>query len=381
MATSAIGPGFITQTTAFTVQFGAAFAFAIAVSVVLDIVIQLNVWRTIGVSGKHVQELGDRVLPGIGVALSALIVLGGLVFNIGNVGGTGLGLNALFGIDTKIGGAISALVAVVIFLVPKGMTVMDRVVVLLGVLMIGLMTYVAIAAQPPVGEVLRQTVAPSEVNFLAITTLLGGTIGGYMTYAGAHRLVDSKVSGPRAVGSIVRGSVVGVLITGVMRALLFLAILGVVASGAVLAESNATASAFGHAAGVVGTKLFGIVLWAASITSVIGASYTSMTFISSYSQRLARWRTPMIVGFITVSTACLLLLGQTPTTLLIFAGGFNGLILPIGFTVVLWIAARRRDLLHGEPYPRWLLITGVAAWLLTLYLGWQSLAGLAALWQ
>ena len=51
MATSAIGPGFITQTTQFTAQLGAAFAFAILVSVLVDIAIQLNVWRVIGVWG------------------------------------------------------------------------------------------------------------------------------------------------------------------------------------------------------------------------------------------------------------------------------------------------------------------------------------------
>jgi Mn2+/Fe2+ NRAMP family transporter len=53
MATSAIGPGFITQTTAFTVQLGAAFAFAIAASILVDIALQLNVWRIIGVSGRR----------------------------------------------------------------------------------------------------------------------------------------------------------------------------------------------------------------------------------------------------------------------------------------------------------------------------------------
>ena len=58
MATSAIGPGFITQTTAFTVQLGAAFAFAIAVSILIDIALQLNVWRVVGVSGRRAQELG-----------------------------------------------------------------------------------------------------------------------------------------------------------------------------------------------------------------------------------------------------------------------------------------------------------------------------------
>lgn len=47
MATSAIGPGFITQTATFTATMGAAFAFAILVSVLVDIAVQLNIWRMI----------------------------------------------------------------------------------------------------------------------------------------------------------------------------------------------------------------------------------------------------------------------------------------------------------------------------------------------
>ena len=58
-----------------------------------------------------------------------------------------------------------------------------------------------------------------------------------------------------------------------------------------------------------------------------------------------------------------------------------GLILPLGFAVLLWAAWRRRDLLAGYAYPKWLLIVGVLAWLLTLYLGWNSLAGLGQLWS
>ena len=47
MATSAIGPGFLTQTSVFTVQMGASFAFAIMLSILVDIAIQLNVWRVL----------------------------------------------------------------------------------------------------------------------------------------------------------------------------------------------------------------------------------------------------------------------------------------------------------------------------------------------
>ncbi|HEX8429688.1 MAG TPA: hypothetical protein VF625_00315, partial [Longimicrobium sp.] len=45
MATSAIGPGFLTQTAVFTGKLGASFGFAILASVILDIGAQLNIWR------------------------------------------------------------------------------------------------------------------------------------------------------------------------------------------------------------------------------------------------------------------------------------------------------------------------------------------------
>ena len=380
MATSAIGPGFITQTTVFTVQLGAAFAFAILVSILVDIAVQLNVWRIIGVSGLRAQVLGNKVLPGAGWVLAGLVFIGGLVFNIGNIAGTGLGLNAMLGLDTKIGGAISAAVAIFIFLSKKAGLALDRIVVALGAVMILLMIYVAISAAPPVGEALKNTVLPEQVDFLTITTLIGGTVGGYITYAGAHRLLDSGTTGPGYVKDITKVSMLGIIVTGVMRALLFLAILGVVAGGITLAGDNLAADAFQHAAGEIGLRMFGIVFWAAALTSVIGAAYTSVSFITTPATK-DRTRSWITVGFIAFCTAAYLLLGQAPQTLLVFAGAFNGLILPLGFGILLWAAWRRRDLLQGYEYPKWLLIIGVLAWALTLYLGWNSLSGLAKLWQ
>lgn len=382
MATSAIGPGFITQTASFTAQLGAAFAFAIVVSILLDIAIQTNVWRVLGLSGLRAQELGERVAPGIGVMLAVCVVAGGIAFNIGNVGGAGLGLNSLAGVDIKVAAVISAAIAVGTFLVRCAGVAMDRVVVVLGVLMIGLTAYVAIVSDPPVGEALRQSVVPEEVDFLIITTLVGGTVGGYITYAGAHRLIDSGLTGRENLGAITRGSMTGILVTGVMRVVLFLAILGVVVSGVALAENNPAGSAFEAAAGEAGLRLFGVVLWAAGITSVVGVSYTCISFITSFAARLEARRNYLVAGFIVLSVVLFLALGKAPTTVLILAGAVNGLILPVGFGVILWAAWRRsHDLLHGYVYPRWLLLIGFAAWLLTLWLAWKSLSGIQDLWS
>ena len=174
---------------------GAAFAFAILVSILIDIAVQMNVWRVIGVSGMRAQELANRVLPGLGWVLAALVFLGGMVFNIGNIAGTGLGANAMLGVDPLIGGGVSALIALLIFLSKRAGVALDRIVVALGAVMILLMLYVAITSAPPVGEALRQSVMPEEVDFFVIVTLVGGTIGGYITYAGAHRMIDSGVKG------------------------------------------------------------------------------------------------------------------------------------------------------------------------------------------
>ncbi|MFG1816135.1 NRAMP family divalent metal transporter [Kribbella sp. NPDC049174] len=372
MATSAIGPGFITQTTLFTVSLGAAFAFAIAASILVDIALQLNVWRVIGVSGRRAQELGNLVAPHLGTGMAALLFAGGLVFNIGNVSGTGLGIDAMIGLDPKLGGALSAVIAIGIFLSKRAGLAMDRVVLILGAVMILLTTYMAITSRPPVGQALKNVVLPEQVDFLVITTLIGGTIGGYIVYAGAHRLLDSGLCGPQHVREISRGSVTGILITGLMRILLFLAILGVVAGGAALAPENPTASAFQHAAGEFGLRAFGVVLWAAAITSVIGASYTTVSFVTSRTKTTDRTRTVLVVLFIAVSTVIYLSVGTAPATLLVFAGAFNGLLLPIGIGVLLWVAWQRPDLLRGYRYPRPLLVVGGSAWLLTVYLAVRS---------
>nr|WP_258066087.1 NRAMP family divalent metal transporter [Pseudoclavibacter sp. RFBA6] len=370
MATSAIGPGFITQTATFTQQLGAAFAFGILISVLIDLAVQLNIWRMITLSGKRASDLANDALPGSGYVLAVLIVIGGLVFNIGNIGGAGLGLNVLLGLDVKIGAVISAAIAIAIFLIKRAGIVMDRVVIVAGLAMIVLTVIVAIVAQPPVGDALRQTILPDTINFATITTIVGGTVGGYIVYSGAHKLLDSGNAGPEHIKQVNRAAVTGIVITGIMRYVLFLAILGVVASGVVLDTTlNPAADAFQAAAGEAGFRIFGAIFWLAALTSIIGAAYTSVSFLPVFSKRIAgRAADFWTVGFIVFSLAVYLSIGTPPATLLVFVGGFNGLILPIGLTLFMYIGWFRPSKLGGAKYPKWLLIVGTLATVITWYM-------------
>lgn len=374
MATSAIGPGFITQTATFTTKLGAAFAFGILASVLIDFVVQINVWRMVTLSRRNASALAHEALPGSGHVLAVLVIFGGLVFNVGNLAGAGLGMAVLFGMSPKWGGLISAALAVVLFSSRSAGAVVDRVIVWLGILMIALTAYVAAVSHPPVAEALQQMVYPRQVDWAAITTIVGGTVGGYITYAGAHRLLDQGMVGEEHLSHVTSGAVNGVIVTGLMRFFLFLAMLGVVSSGVVIDLSgkaaNPAAQAFHAAAGSFGLHAFGVVLWAAAITSVMGAAYTSMSFLSAFRADIQeRTRNRATVVFIIVSLAVFLGMGTAPAALLVFAGGFNGLILPLGMTIFMMVGWRRPDLLGDVSYPRWLLVLGTAVCVLTWYMG------------
>ena len=357
MATSAIGPGFLMQTTVYTQSLAASFGFVILISVILDIFAQTNVWRIIAVSEKRGQEIANMVLPGLGYVLAALIVMGGLAFNIGNIAGAGLGLNAMTGISPTTGAAISAVIAVLIFVVKEAGKAMDRFTQIAGFVMICLMVYVAWTTSPPVGEAVMKTFAPDKIDIIAIVTLVGGSVGGYITFAGGHRLLDAGVKGVGALPEVTKSSVVGILITTVMRIALFLAVLGVVSKGLQIDSENPAASVFQLAAGNAGYKIFGIVMWAAAITSVVGAAYTSVSFIRTFSEKIEKKANWIIIGFIVLSTICFVLIGK-PVKVLLVVGAINGLILPIALGTLL-IAAYRKNIVGDYKHPLWLTISGV----------------------
>lgn len=367
MATSSIGPGFLTQTTVFTQTLLASFGFVILISIILDIGAQLNVWRVIGISGKRGQDVANMVMPGLGYLVALLIVMGGLGFNIGNIAGAGMGFNVIFGIDTVTGAVISAVIAVSIFLFKEAGKLMDKFTQIAGFVMIFLTLYVAVSSAPPVGEAISKTFMPDVIDPMAIVTLVGGTVGGYITFSGGHRLVDAGVVGQKALPQITRSSVTGVCVTGVMRIVLFLAALGVISQGFQLDPSNPPASVFQLAVGNVGYKIFGVVMWAAAISSVIGAAYTSVSFIRSFSPMIEnnyRW---FVIAFIVFSTVVFAIVGQ-PVKTLIVVGTLNGLILPITLLVMI-IAAHKKSIVGNYKHPVWMSVFGVIVVLMTAYMG------------
>lgn len=380
MATSAIGPGFITQTTVFTQQLLTSFGFVILCSILLDIAAQLNVWRIICVSELPAQQLSNEVLPGAGHFLTFLIVLGGLAFNIGNVAGAGLGMNVLTGTDVLTCSFISAAISIAIFWIKEAGIVMDWFAKILGFVMIGLTLYVAISSHPPMKEAVLRSFVPLEISTTAIVTLVGGTVGGYISFAGAHRLLDAGIKGRSQLGDVTKSSISAILLASTMRILLFLAALGVVVTGANIDTGNPAASVFRIASGELGYRIFGIVLWSAAITSVIGSAYTSVSFLKTFHPWLEKNSRYLITIFILFSSIIFALVGR-PVKVLVIVGAFNGLILPVALSLIL-IASRQKNIVREYKHPSWMMIAG---WIVVAAMTWMGAhtvaSDLALFWE
>lgn len=366
MANSSIGPGFLTQTTVFTKELLTNFGFVILLSSLIDIGAQLNTWRILTLTNLRAQDFANKVLPGLGYLLSVLIVFGGFAFNIGNIAGCGLGMNVLFGISYEQGALISGTLSLALFWWKEIGSMLDQFTKTLGILKIGLTIFIAWEAHPPVLEALQHTVIPIQWSGKAIITIVGGTVGGYLMFSGAHRLLDAGISGKNSESEVNKSAISGIAISGIMRYTLFLATVGVVTSGTMLSAENPAATVFQQAAGNMGLRIFGLVLWSAALSSVVGASYTAISFFKTFHPFIQKNERAFISLFIIICTSIFILIGK-PISLLLAAGYINGLILPIALAIIL-IGASKKRIMQDHSHPIWMHIAG---WTVVLLMGWM----------
>ncbi|EKO3802992.1 NRAMP family divalent metal transporter [Vibrio harveyi] len=358
MATTSVGPGFLTQTAVFTNIYKIDMAFPVFASMFITFGIVMNLWRIVGVSGMRIQDIANKVAPGMGYVVGILLALGAVAFNFGNVSGAALGINVLTGVDTTWGALFTGVVGCLLFVVHNASKRMDQMARYLGLFMIILIAYVAMTSLPPMGETLSAAVMPTDIGSLLLPTLtiVGGAVGGY--YTGAQRLVDIGLQGKDKIPAIKTAAWAGISIAVVIRILLFLAVFGVIATGATLDSANPAADAFRQGAGEVGYFIFGLVLFVASITSVVGNSYMAISLIKTLFPIVARNEKVWCVGFIIITSLGTVTMNM-PILLLMLAGLVNSIILPIVLGMML-VATRRKDIVGDYKHPVYLTFTGIA---------------------
>lgn len=170
--------------------------------------------------------------------------------------------------------------------------------------------------------------------------------------------MDAGVHGLQSVHDVTRTAITAITAATVMRIILFLAVLGVVSKGLALDPANPPGSVFQLATGDIGYRIFGVVMWTAAITSLIGAAYTSVSFLRDLHPAIDRHWQRAVISLITASTIVFILTGR-PARTMVVVGTINGLILPLALGTML-VAAHRPGIVGEYRQPRWHTLGGAA---------------------
>ena len=117
-------------------------------------------------------------------------------------------------------------------------------------------------------------------------------------------------------------------------------------------------------------------MWCAAITSVVGASYTSVSFFKTLHPFIEKHQRLLVSLFILLSTGIFSLLGN-PVALLIVAGALNGLILPLALAVIL-VATTKSRIVGAYRHPLWMQAAG---WLVVGLMSWMGYVTLSESWH
>ena len=378
MFTSAIGPGFLMQTTTFTKQYRDSFGFVILVVTFLSIFAQLNIWQIIAASRLRAQDVANKVLPGLGNVIAFFVSFGGLAFCLAHNAASALSMNILFGLDYKIGSLVIGVIGIVVFLYKSIGVVVDKFCEVTGIFMLVTLLYLGLASHAPVGLALKSTFMPHELPFIAVTTLVGGTVGGFICFSGGHRLVDAGIVGQKNLRKVGGYATLAIVLTTIVRIMLFLAALSAVVAGYKLDPENPAASVFSYVIGPAGATLFAVLIFSEALNSLVGAAYTSVSFLKTLSKTINSHERGSIVAFIALSTILFEFIGQ-PVKVMIVSGTLNELILPLALGAML-IAAHRKDIVGDYKHSRLMTVMGWVVVAISGYMAIRSFGDIPKLW-
>ncbi|MDK6863275.1 NRAMP family divalent metal transporter [Nosocomiicoccus ampullae] len=361
MASASIGPLFLMSTADLTIQFYERLAFVIIITGIIELGIQMNIWRILTVAKTPAHLVINKIIPNFGTFMSVVVLLGGIAFNIINISGLGIGISLLFNVDIKLGASIGLMIAILFYLLNRNRITLEMFigVMLSFIIAIIILAYLFTATDVPYDVTLAKTVLPM-IDYDIVTTIammVALSIGGYISFAGAHRLIDVEITGEKYKAAVTRSAVYSVIIVTVTRLLLFFTILGLSKSNVILFKDNLLESAFSEVFGGLGSYALGILFICASLTSIVSVAYTTGTFIKSVNDIIKKYIDVVLLMLVLTSWFIFLLKGEE-VVLLQITTILNGLILPVILGGILH-ASRRTDIVGDYRHPLWLSIYGV----------------------
>jgi len=387
IAAAFIGPGTVTVCTLAGVKFGYALLWAMLVSVVVTIILQLMVVRIGVVAQKDVSEVIKTEIKNpifnvilIGLVLIA-IFMGNAAYEAGNISGGILGLETLFGkLEWTMGNftlnGYSLLIGLIAFIILRigDYKFLERFFVTLVLLMSISFLLTAILTKPDILEMLKGMIIPTVTseNILTIIALVGTTVVPYNLFLHSS-LVKEKWKSASELSLAKSDTVVAILIGGLVS----ISIIISAAANQSIEVLNAVdlAESLKPLYGNLAKYLLSIGLFAAGITSAItaplAAAYVVRGCLGWKTDRKDK-RFKWVWGIVLLLGVVFSTIGFKPIEIIKFAQIANGLLLPIIAGILLWMV-NQKSILKDHVNAKLQNVIGFVIVLFALFLGLKGI--------
>jgi len=359
VAAAFIGPGTVTTCATSGASYGYTLLWAMLLSVISVIIMQEMAARVGIASGKGLGEaLRTRFTRGwarilIAVIVIAAVFIGNIAYETGNITGSVLGMRAIF--PTFDAGSWPIILAVVLGLIAfvllftGNTSVIEKILTALVVVMGVVFLICAIASNPDWGAVLRGLftfqMPDMERGWFYIAGLMGTTVVQYNIYLHASSAAKKWSDPKEDIKTSRLDSILSIGLGGIIS----MAIIVCAASvGFETAPKNGGEMAvmLTPLLGNWATVLFGIGLFAAGATSTItaplAAAYASSGVIGK-GEDTKKFRFK-IFWMIVIAAGIIftVLLGSSPTEIILFAQAANAFLLPVTGILLLIVANSKK---------------------------------------
>lgn len=354
-----IGPGTVTTASVAGARFGYTLLWAIAFSVFAAIVLQEMSARMGLVTRRGLGEALRSTFARTGprVAVSALVIaaiaVGNGAYQMGNITGASIGLEALTGLPQQLGAVAFGLAAAMLLGLGAYLTI-ERLLIALVALMSVVFVVTAIWVRPPVAQVTIGTLWPSVPSgaILNVMALIGTTVVPYNLFLHASSVCQkwtTEVPIERALRESRIDTMVAIIIGGIITLAITVTAAAIFEPGTVITGVTDMAAPLKPLLGGMANAFIATGLTAAGLTSAItaplAAAYATCGILG-WNSDLKSWRFRAVWAVIVLVGTVLAAIGLKPVPAIVFAQVANALILPVIATFLL-IVMNRKDLL-GE---------------------------------
>ncbi len=338
VAAAFIGPGTVTTATLAGANFGLTLLWALAFSIFATIVLQemsarLGVVTRLGLGEAVRRRFARPLLRAVAVLLIVgAIAVGNAAFEMGNLLGAALGIEAVASGPPNLWALLIAALAIAL-LWSGSYRLLERSLMVLVALMAIVFVVTAIVVAPPPGDLLRALFVPSLPDGAVLFTvaLIGTTVVPYNLFLHAST-VRERFRGAEDLRACRKDLVLSIGVGGAVSMAILVTSAGTIHQTGVAVEgAGEMAQQLEPLLGQWARIFFAVGFFAAgmtsSITAPLAAAYATAGALG-WEPDLKSWRFRAVWAGVVLAGTFFAVVGVQPVEAIIFAQAANGILLP-----------------------------------------------------